>query len=133
MVELENKGAWFFHPDLNSMFTREVQDFVKSMYSMGQTVLQNKEGHARDSERRERELFNPFSITIQSNVSCIELLLWAITEDTGTGYRVNTTSTEHRVTTPGTDYSVNRIRIERVNYSLFHRENFRSGLYFKIY
>ena len=54
---------------------------------MGQTVLQSKE--YIDNERRaekngaEKHILSPFSLTVQSNVACIELLLWAITEESG--------------------------------------------------
>ena len=56
-----------------------MQDFVKMMYAAGQTALQNKD----EAKRAEKEVLNPFAITIQSNVACIELLLWAINDESG--------------------------------------------------
>lgn len=56
-----------------------MQDFVKNLYHVGQTVLQNKDHHA-DADK---SVLNPFQLTVQSNVVCVELLLWAVREEPG--------------------------------------------------
>lgn len=71
----------FHFAELHASFTREVQEFVKTLYAAGQTVLQNREsGGERHSDRH---TLNPFALTVQSNVACIELLLWAIRDESG--------------------------------------------------
>ena len=76
--------------DLPQSYTKDVQDFVKNLYSVGQTALQNKgtswDDHHKDGDKSEKHTLNPFTLTIQSNVACIELLLWAIREETGNSY-----------------------------------------------
>lgn len=67
---------------LNTQLRKEVQEFVKTMYAQGQTVLQSREHSEHDKSERRHPL-QPFSLTICSNVACIELLLWAIKEDSG--------------------------------------------------
>ena len=64
---------------LPASFTQDVQDFVKNLYHVGQTALQNRDHHA-DTDK---SVLNPFALTIQSNVVCIELLLWAVREEAG--------------------------------------------------
>ena len=61
---------------LNQQFTKEVQEFVKLLYAAGQTALQSD-----FSRHSSKEPLNSFALTISSNVACIELLLWAISDD----------------------------------------------------
>ena len=67
--------------DLHATFTKEVQEFVKTLYAAGQTVLQNRE--TGGEHHSHGSTLNPFALTVHSNVACIELLLWAIREETG--------------------------------------------------
>ena len=69
-------------PDLSNQFTREVQEFVKQLYKQGQTVLQNREGHMDGGDKQSKD-FSSFSLTIDCNVACVELLLWAIRDEPG--------------------------------------------------
>ena len=86
--------------DLPPKFITEIQDIVKLLYALGQTILHNKnqsvaslDGLSNDAStsgrggsRRSKtssSVLNPVALTIQTNVCCIELLLWAIKEDTG--------------------------------------------------
>ena len=66
-------------PDLPVNYTKEVQDFVKNLYASGQTALQNK--NQDDSDRNDK--LNPFALTVATNAACIELLLWAIRDESG--------------------------------------------------
>ena len=55
---------------------------MKTLYSVGQNRLQDSD--AVVAIRAERDfIVGPFSLTIRSNVACIELLLWAIQEESG--------------------------------------------------
>ena len=76
-----------FYVGLNMQLRGEVQEFVKTMYAQGQTVLQSRERASESQKTEKRHLLQPFQLTICSNVACIELLLWAITEDTGRSLR----------------------------------------------
>jgi len=66
-------------PYLSSSFTREVQEFVKQLFKQGQTMLQNKEASV-DGHRQNKD-FNSFSLTLQCNIACLELLLWALKDE----------------------------------------------------
>ena len=68
-----------FYLGLPVSFTQDVQDFVKNLYHVGQTALQNRDHHSDV----DKSVLNPFTLTIQSNVVCIELLLWAVREEAG--------------------------------------------------
>ena len=86
--------------DLPSQFINEVQSIVKMLYQLGQNILHNKNhsvasldgvtgeaslgGHGGSNKSKTTtSVLNPVALTIQTNVCCIELLLWAIKEDTG--------------------------------------------------
>ena len=47
-------------------------------------MLQNRETGG-DSGGGDKQNLNPFSLTVNSNVACIELLLWAIRDESGKG------------------------------------------------
>ena len=78
------------NPGLHASFTREVQDFVKNLYHAGQTALHNKEkGVTDDTTTADKSsTLNPFTLTIHSNVACIDLLLWAIKDENGKTYLI---------------------------------------------
>ncbi|XP_064651813.1 phosphatidylinositol 4-kinase alpha-like isoform X3 [Lineus longissimus] len=66
--------------DLSLTFTKDVQEFVKNLYMTGQTELATK--HYEEGERMERRgEVNPFALSVSSNAACIELLFWAITDE----------------------------------------------------
>ena len=51
------------------------------MYAAGQTLLANKD-EPKSSKTTDHVVgVHPFYLTIHSNVACIELLLWAITDE----------------------------------------------------
>ncbi|XP_013387820.1 phosphatidylinositol 4-kinase alpha-like [Lingula anatina] len=67
--------------DLAAAFTKEVQEFVKVVYKSGQKdLLSRQHDHGEKAEKRGE--VNPFSLTVASNSACIELLFWAVQDET---------------------------------------------------
>ncbi|XP_074644001.1 phosphatidylinositol 4-kinase alpha-like [Tubulanus polymorphus] len=67
--------------ELSTTFTKEVQEFVKGLYLSGQTELQSKQ-HEEGERLERRGEVNPFALTVASNAACIELLFWALRDET---------------------------------------------------
>jgi len=65
--------------DLSTKFGKDLQEFVKSIYDTGQTLLQSHDLKSVDRSA----VLSPSTLLIQANIACIELLLWAIREESG--------------------------------------------------
>jgi len=80
MVKIDN--AFVYLPLLQGLpqtFTRDVQEFVKILYSSGQTDLSAKQ----QLDHSENNVFNIYKLIILSNAAFVDLLVWSSDELAG--------------------------------------------------
>lgn len=71
--------------NLPGPFTKDVREFVKRLFQIGQTELQSKpyDNTGKDVTKFEVEDIRRYKLNVLANATCVDLLVWAISDEAG--------------------------------------------------
>lgn len=69
--------------ELSTPFTKDIQEFVKQLFLNGQTEINNKQHEDQKKTEIDIKVVNKYKISVMANAACVDLLVWAIRDETG--------------------------------------------------
>lgn len=69
--------------ELSTPFTKDIQEFVKQLFLNGQTEINNKQHEDQKKTELDAKVVNKYKISVMANAACVDLLVWAIRDETG--------------------------------------------------
>lgn len=69
--------------ELPTQFLKEVQSFVKALFTAGQAILQSHDHDGVENDNNAGIVFNRFKINVLTNAVCVDILVWAARDDQG--------------------------------------------------